>query len=307
MQTIYQTMTDGVSIALHQWLPKKHPKAVIHIIHGMAEHALRYDDIAEDACKRGFTVFAPDLRGHGKTIGAESIRGNLADKHGFKRVVDDQKEINEEIKKIYPDVPVIILGHSFGSFITQSYIEHYGNTVNACILSGSAGPNPIIGTASIIAKLNILFYGKKHISKLMNSLSFGSYNKGIKKPKTKFDWLSRDENEVEKYIKDDLCGFICTTGFYGDLMYGLKSIHKPENIAKIPKELPILIAAGSADPVSSGGKTLKKLCSIYEKYGIKNIELKLYESARHEILNEINREEVKADIFTWIEKTVFTK
>lgn len=307
MQTIYQTMTDGVSIALHQWLPKKQPKAVIHIVHGMAEHALRYDHVAEDACKRGFTVFAPDLRGHGKTIGAGGIRGSLADKNGFKRVVDDQKEINEEIKKIYPDIPVIILGHSFGSFITQSYIENYGSTVNACILSGSAGPNPMIGAASFIANLHILFCGKNHTAKLMDSLSFGSYNKGIQNPKTKFDWLSRDEYEVEKYIKDDLCGFICTTGFYGDLMQGLKSIHKPENIVKIPKELPILIAAGSADPVSLGGKTLKKLSLLYAQYGIKNTELKLYENARHEILNEINKEEVKADMFTWIDKTVFAK
>ncbi len=303
MQTIYQTMSDGTAVALHQWLPKKTPKAVIHIVHGMAEHSLRYDGFAEDACKHGFTVFSADHRGHGKTAGY-GLKGYLADKDGFKRVVDDQKEINEEIGKIYPDVPVIILGHSFGSFITQSYIENYGNTVSACILSGSAGPNPIIGIALFLANLNVLFHGKKNISKMMDKLSFGSYNKKIKSPKTKFDWLSRDENEVIKYINDDLCGFICTAGFYKDLMQGLKIIHTRSALSQIPATLPILIAAGSEDPVSSYGKTLLKLYSLYKQNGIKNVEIKLYEGARHEILNETNKEEVKTDIFGWIKKTI---
>ncbi|MEL3911760.1 alpha/beta hydrolase [Treponema pedis] len=304
MQSIYQTMSDGVSIALHQWLPKKTPKAAIHIVHGMAEHSLRYDGFAEDACKCGFTVFSADHRGHGKTADKSGLKGFLADKNGFNRVVDDQREINEEIKKIYPNTPIIMLGHSFGSFVTQSYIENHGNTINACILSGSAGPNPIIGIASILANINVLINGKKSCSKMMDKLSFGSYNKGIKGAKTEFDWLSRDENEVKKYINDEFCGFVCTSGFYKDLMYGLKKIHNRNEMTKIPLNLPVLLISGSKDPVSSNGKSIKKLYSIYKQNGIKNLELKLYEGARHELLNETNKEEVKTDILNWIKKTI---
>jgi len=302
MQTIYQTMSDGQAVALHQWLPKKKPKAVIHIVHGMAEHALRYDGFAEDACARGFTVFASDHRGHGKTAGKLMLRGYLADKDGFQRVVEDQKEINEEIKKIYPDIPIIILGHSFGSFITQNYIENYGKTVRAAILVGSAGPNPMIKIAGIAVGLNKLFSDKKKPSKFMDKLSFGAYNKAVESPKTNFDWLSRDENEVQKYIDDDFCGFTCTLGFYQDIINGLKQTHRPSEMSKIPVSLPILITSGDKDPVSDLGKSIKKLYDIYKANGIKDLSLKLYEGARHEILNETNKEEVKADIFEWIEK-----
>ncbi|UTC67590.1 MULTISPECIES: alpha/beta hydrolase [unclassified Treponema] len=302
MQTIYQTMSDGAAIAVHQWLPKKKPKAVIHIVHGMAEHALRYEDFAEDACTRGFTVFAADHRGHGKTCGNIMLKGYLADKDGFKRVVEDQKEINDEVNKIYQDIPIIILGHSFGSFITQNYIENYGQTVKAAILVGSAGPNSMMNIAGAAAGLNKLFSGRKKPSKFMDKLSFGSYNKTVDKPKTNFDWLSRDEEEVQKYIADEYCGFICTVGFYQDLIKGLKQTHKPSEMAKIPNELPILITSGDKDPVSNLGKSVKKLYDIYKTNGINDLELKLYKDARHEILNETNKEEVKADIFAWIEK-----
>ena len=302
MQTIYQTMSDGSAVAVHQWLPKKKPKAVIHIVHGMAEHALRYADFAEDACTKGFTVFAADHRGHGKTCGKIMLKGYLADKDGFRRVVEDQKEINDEIQKIYQDIPIIILGHSFGSFITQNYIENYGKTVKAAILVGSAGPNPMIKIASLLAGLNKIFSGRKKPSKFMDKLSFGAYNKTVDSPKTNFDWLSRDEKEVKKYIDDEFCGFTCTVGFYQDMINGLKETHKSSEMVKIPTELPILITSGERDPVSNLGKSVKKLYDIYKANGISDLNLKLYEGARHEILNETNKEEVKADIFEWIEK-----
>lgn len=310
METFYKIMSDDIKVVIHRWSPKKVPRAVIQIVHGMAEHSLRYARFAEEACNNGYEVWACDQRGHGETVAraeeanTSACRGCLADEDGFCRAVEDQYEINAEIRAEFRNVPVIILGHSFGSFVTQRYIEKYGSSVQACILSGSAGPNWVTPLGGLIAKQAVVFCGKRKPSKFMNFLSFGAYNKAFAPTKTDFDWLSRDEDEVARYIADKDCGFICSAGFFNDLMYGLNTIHKKENIATIPKDLPILIASGTCDPVSSCGKTVKKLYEIYQEIGLKNVELKLYDGARHEILNEVNREEVKADFFSWIEKSV---
>ena len=302
MNTVYQTMSDGASVAVYTWLPEQAPKAVLHIVHGMAEHACRYDNFAQEACKKGFVVVASDHRGHGKTGAKSGLMGYLADEDGFGRVVDDQKEINAEIQQQYPGLPVVIIGHSFGSFVTQEYIERYGTTVTAAVLIGSAGPNPSVFVGSMLANLNCAFKGRKSAAKFMNALVFGSYNSRVKNPNTAFDWLSRDEKEVKKYIDDEYCGFVCTAGFFQDFMRGLKRIHTQAALAGIPSCLPVLITAGSEDPVSNGGKTLKTLYRIYQDMGMQDVALKLYENARHEVLNETNKEEVTADILEWIEK-----
>ena len=302
MQSVYRTMSDGASVAVYTWLPEQPPKAVLHIVHGMAEHASRYDDFAKTACKRGFAVVASDHRGHGKTGTKSGLMGYLADGDGFRRVVDDQKEINASIQKQYPELPVVIIGHSFGSFVTQEYIGRYGTTVKAAVLIGSAGPNPNVSLASVLANLNCTFKGRKSAAKFMNTLVFGSYNNRIKNPHSVFDWLSRDEKEVKKYIDDEYCGFVCTAGFFQDFMRGLKRLHTQELLKGIPVDLPVLITAGLEDPVSNGGKTLKTLYRMYQNIGMQDVTLKLYENARHEILNETNKEEVKANILSWIEK-----
>ncbi len=301
METAYRTMSDGASVAVYTWLPEQKPKAVLHIVHGMAEHALRYDDFAKTACKRGFAVVASDHRGHGKTGAKSGLMGYLADGDGFARVVEDQKEINAEIKKQYPGLPIVIIGHSFGSFVTQEYIERYGSTIKAAVLIGSAGPNPSVSVALLLANLNCAFKGRKSPAKFMNALVFGSYNNRVKNPHTAFDWLSGDVNEVKKYIDDEYCGFVCTAGFFQDFMRGLKRLHTQEALKGIPAALPVLITAGSEDPVSDGGKTLKALYRIYQDMEMQDVSLKLYENGRHEILNETDKEEVKADILGWIE------
>ena len=305
MQTIYRTMSDGISVAVHQWLPDNRslarPKAVLHIVHGMAEHALRYGSFAEDACKRGFAVFAADHRGHGKSVSGADTLGYLADGDGFRRAVNDQYEINGEIGQNYPNIPIVVIGHSFGSFVTQEYIEIYGHTVKAAVLIGSSGPGSGARAGSAVAALNCFFKGRRAPAKLMHKLVFGAYNKTVEGAETDFDWLSRSCEEVQKYIDDPFCGFVCTAGFYRDLMRGLNRIHKQGAMKKIPADLPILIAAGSEDPVSDKCRTLKTLARVYKELGIQDAELKIYGGARHEILNETNREEVKADILDWIE------
>ena len=302
MQMHYKTMSDGFPVAMYEWTPEQKPKAVLHIVHGMAEHAQRYDRFAQEACTRGFAVCAADHRGHGKTAQDTASLGYLSDGDGFGRVVEDQAEINAEIRERFPSLPIIIIGHSFGSFVTQGYIERHGSSVTAAVLIGSAGPNPSIGFASLLAALNCVLKGRKAPAKLMTTLIFGSYNHGIRDAKTASDWLSRDAAEVQKYCDDERCGFVCTAGFYRDFMRGLQRIHKQEAIRSIPVGLPILITSGSEDPVSNKAKSIAALYQLYQAAGIADVTLKIYDGARHEILNETNRAEVTADILRWIEQ-----
>ncbi|CEM60690.1 alpha/beta hydrolase [Treponema phagedenis] len=297
------TQSDGEKVFLYEWIPDGNFRGVIQLVHGMAEHAGRYAEFAGAAVKNGYAVFAADHRGHGKTAGSKENLGYLADSDGFNRVLEDQREINAMIQQRYPQKPVYLIGHSFGSFISQGYIEKYADTVKACILIGTSGPNPAAGVGKLLADSICAIRGRKKVSSLLQALSFGSFNKGIKNPQTPTDWLSRDANEVAKYNGDPYCGFACTAGFYQDLLGGLRQIHRKEAMAAIPKEFPVLLLAGAADPVGNYGKSVKMLEAIYKGNGMKNVSCVLYEGARHEILNETNKTEAMKDIFQWLNKT----
>jgi len=300
-ETFYLTAGDGARIAVHTWVPGTKPSAVIQISHGMAEYAMRYDRFAEEAVKAGCAVFAADHRGHGETAGSLDKLGYLADTNGFERVVEDQYEITLDIKKKFPSTPVILFGHSFGSFIAQRYIQKHGEDISACILTGTAGPNPaLVGGGALAANLVALFDGRKKPSPFLTKLSFGTYNKAFPDAKSPNSWLSRDAEEVDKYDASPWSGFTCTAGFFQDLMAGLSLIHTKGALSGLPLSLPVLLASGSADPVSGAGKTVKLLADLYRDIGIKNVKLVLYPGARHEILNETNRDEVTKDILDWI-------
>lgn len=295
------TVSDGVPIAVHSWLPETAPTGVIMISHGMAEYAMRYDRFAEAAVSRGFAVYANDHRGHGETAGSLSRLGYLADGNGFVRAMEDLHELALEIARRHPGLPVVLLGHSFGSFVSQLFIETYGHLLKACILSGTRGPDPVLGISGAIAAFVIATVsGRKKPSPFMNQLSFGTYNKRIKNPASPSSWLSRDEAEVELYDASPWAGFICTTGFYQDLTRGLLMIHRKKMIASIPRSLPVFLICGSDDPVSNYSKTVRRLASIYSEAGLVDVALKIYDGARHEVLNETNRDEVTADILDWI-------
>ena len=294
------TMSDGKEIMFHSWTGEEDPKAVVVISHGMAEHVGRYAAFAEHLVSRGFAVFGEDHRGHG--LSAVGRYGYLADRKGFFRVVDDIHEEILSLRERYPDAKFFLFGHSFGSFISQCYIEKYASTIDGCILCGTAGPRKaLIAAGHILAGIVSALGGKKRPSKLLNAMAFGSYNKRIPDRKTDFDWLSRDEMQVNAYMGDGECGFLCTGGFFCDMFSGFKYIHKNSHIKEIPEGLPLFFIAGTADPVGSYGQTVEDLVRIYRDKGIRDVELKLYEGARHELLNETNRAEVIADITTWLE------
>ena len=303
---------DGAKLFLYRWSPDQgQPRAVLHIVHGMAEYALRYRRLAEELTVAGIEVWAADQRGHGKTADLNvntadrgGLLGHCADGNGFAAVTRDIRALNSEIKK-NTNAPLFLLGHSWGSFVTQNYIEEYSDDliINGCILSGTKGPGDFMVKAGMpVMKLLAAFCGQRKGSRLARALADGSYNKHFKPNRTPFDWLSRDEKEVEKYAEDPLCGFLCSTGFYRDLAKGLYHIHQSGVMAKINRALPVYVFCGSADPVGNMGASPTALVKAYRNLGINDLEFVLYPGARHETLNETNRKEVVDNLLSWIGK-----
>ena len=298
---------DGMTIYCRKWLPNEYGtiKGAIQISHGMAEHIKRYDEFAKYLVSEGFIVYGNDHRGHGKTAGSLDNVGYFADKDGWNKVVDDMYTLTRIIKDENENLPIFIIGHSMGSFLTRTYIENYGDEVNGVILSGTGGDPGFIGNIGIlIAKSEIKKVGKKGKSKKLNNLSFGNYNKSFKPTRTEFDWLSRDTSVVDKYMEDPYCGSIFSAGFYYDMLTGLKELNKRENIDKIQKNLPVVFLSGDKDPVGNNTKGVLKAYKGYKDAGIVDVSYKFYSGARHEILNEINKEEVYSDILSWINSKI---
>ncbi|MCL2192728.1 MAG: lysophospholipase [Treponema sp.] len=302
---------DGTRLFLRRWQPQNlQPKAILNIAHGMAEHSERYGWFAEKLCGAGIEVWAADQRGHGKTAdlgvngpGRGGLLGHCYDTDTFERVTADIHEINMQIRKTYLGTPLFLMGHSWGSFIAQNYIGQNGSMINGCILSGTRGPGGFkvragIPFLSVLAALK----GKRKGSPLARAAADGPYNKAFRPNRTAFDWLSRDEAKVDAYCADPLCGKLCSTGFYRDLAKGLHQIHQSETMEKIRKDLPIYIVCGSADPVGDMGASPSALVNTYRSLGIKDLEFALYPGARHEPLNETNREEVAANLLPWIQR-----
>ena len=295
--------SENVTIHYYKWSDDNilNPKAIVQISHGMAEVAKRYERFAEALTSMGYVVYANDHRGHGKTAGIIENLGYLGDHDGFLWLVKDMHELSVIAKNENIGLPLFLFGHSMGSFLCQRYIQLYGKEINGVILSGTNGKQGLkLDLGLLIAKFEISINGRKVKSETLNKMSFGSYNKSFKPARTEFDWLSRDTSEVDKYIKNDFCGVIFTTGSFQDFFIGLKEIEKASNISKIPKELPIYLFSGSKDPVGVYTKGVMKLINTYENMGIKDIEYKFYEEGRHEMLNEINSDEVTGDIINWL-------
>jgi len=305
--------SDGTKLYLRRWLSGSssaaRPLAVLHIVHGMAEHGERYGRFAEKLCGAGIEVWAADQRGHGKTAdlsengpGKGGLLGHCADKDTFGRVTADIDGINREIRKTHPDIPLFLLGHSWGSFIVQNYIENEDcGEIAGCILSGTRGPGGLkIKTGKLFMTLLALIYGRRRKSTLARAAADGPYDRPFRPIRTSFDWISRDEAEVDAYVNDPLCGYLCSAGFYRDLAIGLSQIHQPEAMARIRRDLPVYIFCGSADPVGEMGASPTALVNAYRSLGIKDLEFVLYPDARHETLNETNRDEVMNNLLSWI-------
>ncbi|HEY8364104.1 MAG TPA: lysophospholipase [Haloplasmataceae bacterium] len=272
-------------------------EAIILCVHGMCEHSKRYEDLALFLNKKGYSVFTYDQRGHGESLLENKNLGYLGN-DGFNKMVYDLNIVINYLKDKYYGYKIYLLGHSMGSFVVQRYIQIF-DTVDGVILSGSNYGTKLIRLGTFLSKLACIFKGEEAKGKLIEKLSFGSYNKLFKPNRTNFDWLSRNEVEVDKYINDECCGFTCTNRFYYDFFKGLLELSKEHNFKKINPSCPILIISGEKDPVGYQGKGVKVLYNILKKY-VNDVEMKLYKEARHEILNELNRNEVYNDIVNWL-------
>lgn len=310
INSFFQKMNDGYELWVNRWLPNKDEdiKGIVQLHHGLAEHSMRYDRLGSVLAENGYILNAYDFRGHGKSAenaisAGYGTFGKIANKDGFNIAIEDLKEIIQGVKNDFPGKKVILLGHSFGSFVSQGYIEKYSDTIDACTLCGTSGPkNGLPKIGKIVVNIVNAFKGPDAISPLLANLAFGSYCKKIKNPKTPNDWISKNEMNVQMYNDDKWCGISLTNSFFKDLMSGLIQIHKKSNMKKISVDLPINFIYGKDDPVGSYGKSIEKLYSIYQKNGIKNLTIKAYPEDRHELFNEDNKEEVEKDLINWIEK-----
>lgn len=294
---------DGVSkIYAKKWIPSVEPKCILQIIHGMCEHIGRYDEFARFLAEQGILVVAADRLGHGQTARINHAKqGYFCKQDPATVLVRDEHRLKKTIEKEYPLVPYIIYGHSMGSFILRNYLLKYGTGIKGAIICGSGDPKKVsINTSLAACKVLGLFCGQKHTSPMLDRIAFSSYNKRIQSKKTDYDWFSKNEENVQQFLADPDCGFIFTVNGFETIAILLKRLKNPESLKAMPKELPILLLAGTDDPVGDYGEGVKRIARSYLDCGMKNVSLKLYEGDRHEILNELDREEVYQDIFAWL-------
>ncbi|WP_077327951.1 alpha/beta hydrolase [Virgibacillus siamensis] len=301
-KTFWLTMEDGVQVHVKNWYnPARKPRVVVQLSHGMVEHINRYNEFAAFLLAHDIFVYGNDHRGHGKTGEKQGLFGHLADQDGFERTTRDLIMITKQIKADYPNVPLILFGHSMGSFLARNYIAQNSNLLDGVILSGT-GYFPKI--QSCIAKLIASRLPPKEKSPLMNSLAFRSYNKRINDKQTNFDWLSSDRKIVKTYMEDPMCGHIPTARFFYDLMTGLIKIQNWQSIQSVRNDLPLLFISGSEDPVGDYGDGVWKTAEMYYRAGVEDLIVMLFDQGRHELLNEKNRDLVYDEILRWIEARI---
>ncbi len=296
--------SDGAELFVYRWLPEEGEpvRAAVQVAHGMAEHAGRYVGLARFLTERGIAVYANDMRGHGRNGATPAGLGHLADEDGWSLVVGDLGRLTLTIRETHPGLPVFFLGHSMGSFLARDYISSFGGQIGGVILSGTGADPGLLGSIGLlIARLECWRTGRRTPSPLLTRLSFGTFNRAFEPARTAFDWLSRDGAEVDAYVDDPACGFACSAGFYVDLLSGLRKIHKPGNLAAVRQDLPMYLFSGAEDPVGQRGKAVSRVFEDYRRAGLRDVRLKLYEGGRHEMLNELNRQEVYRDVVGWLE------
>ena len=294
--------SDGLAVHTYRWLPDGDVQGVVQIAHGMAEHAGRYEHVAEALTSAGYAVYANDHRGHGKTAVTEDDLGFFAPSRGWATVLDDLYRLNQHIHHEHPDIPVHLFGHSMGSFLAQQFLFTFPGAVDGAVLSGSnRHPAAAVEAGAAVARAEIARIGPTGRSALLNLAAFGAYNKAFAPTRTDFDWLSRDPAAVDAYIDDPRCGFVCTARMWLDVFSGLRVIRQTERLLEIPPFLPIYVFSGDQDPVGEAGAGVQRLVDAYEEAGLANVTLRLYPEGRHEMVNETNRDEVLSDLTAWLD------
>ena len=291
------------SIHCRMWSPEGEPRAIVQIVHGVAEHIGRYHDFASFLTGKGFVAVGDDHLGHGLTVSDESEFGWFAETDGWELIIKDEKKLRDIMRDKYPGVPMILLGHSMGSFMARTYIGYYPEDFDLCILAGTGHtPVAVCLAGRMVARREICRHGSKYRSSILQQMAFGNYLKGIENPIGPYDWICRDENVIRAYNADPLCGFAVTAELMYEMTGGLEMIRKKSHLRKMKKDLPILLISGSADPVGGWGKGVRTVFRLFKGIGMEDVTIKLYPEDRHEVLNELNKQEVYSDILAWIDK-----
>lgn len=296
----FPSATGLGNIYAEVWAPEQEPWAVLQIAHGMAEHIGRYAQFAEYLMKKGVVVAMHDHAGHGKSIEEANHKGYFGLQNGKTALLQDMKYLRDYVAALYPEVPYVMMGHSMGSFLARAYAAFYTGDLAACIFSGTGGKNPLLPVGRAVAKFEFWRSGPRKPSKLLHTLSFGSFNKSVKNARTSSDWLSRDANVVSKYEEDPLCGFYFTAEAMSDLFGVMRGVNGTRWAKKVPS-IPILIFSGSRDPVGGFGKGVMQVYGWLQRTG-HTVTLVLYPEGRHEMLNELNYQEVYRDVLSFLEK-----
>lgn len=273
-------------------------RGVIQISHGMAEYSNRYAGFALELCKSGYAVFVSDHIGHGSSVTDKNMLGYFGE-NGEDTFVEDLKALTDIIKSEYNDLPLYLLGHGMGSLIARKYTAKYGYLLDGVIYTGTSGQNPALGVGIQLANTLIKQNGPYYRSELLDTIAFGAYNRKTEK-RTECDWVSRDTKEVDKFIADDLCGYKYTVSGMKALFLTLKAVSTRRWYNSVPLSMPILLMSGSMDPIGDYSKGVNEVYKTLKKTGHKYVTMKIYDGARHEILNEINRKEVFEDIIRWL-------
>ena len=282
-------------------------RGVVQIVHGMSEYFERYEPFSRYLTEHGFVVTGDDHMGHGESVAEGMTFGYFCRQDPATVLVRDEHRLKKITQELFPGVPYLLIGHSMGSFIVRNYLCRYGTGISAAVLLGTGMPSRMeLFLSTTIAKAQQLIFGPKHVAKLLDRLIFGGYNKRIKNPRTSYDWLTGEEDLVDAYLRNPLCGFVFTLNGFLAMFQLISRIYQPDNLARIPKELPVLFASGDADPVGDYGKGVRAACESLEKAGMKHLTLKLDPGARQEVLNETNREEVYADLLDWMERNALS-
>ena len=296
--------SDGKTlIHVNQWTPsERRILGVVQIAHGVAEYGARYAPFARFLCGHGFVVVAHDHLGHGQSLIPGGPMVYLGEKDGWWNVVDDMECLRSRVAKVFPDRPYFLFGHSMGSFLSRTHLIRYPGRLDGCILCGTGHQSPaLIAGGKLIADREIRRLGKKAFSARADDLAFGAYNKAFAPTRTRFDWVSASEENVDAYIADPLCGGDTTLGLFRDMLDGLSYITRQSNMDKMDADLPVFFIAGDQDPVGDMGKGVRKAHDCFKKAGIRDLSIKLYHGLRHEILNEASRQYVYRDVLDWLE------
>lgn len=301
-QTFFITDAYGKSINVYRWMPNQESlRGIVQVAHGVAEHAGRYERLAHVLTTSGYGVYAHDHRGHGKTD--PDNPGFINSDDGFMLMTENVRDVFDHIRHEHPDTPLFQLGHSMGSALVMRALQKNYTRPEGVIYSGVIAPPPFYISLGVrLAAISSRIYGPDSPGTFLETLVFGPYRNAFKPYRTNADWLSRDKEEVDAYLNDPYCNFILSVSFYRDFLNGVATTLSKSNLKKHPSELPVCIFSGDADPVGNNGKGVNLVAETLKQAGVTDLQLNLYEGGRHEMLNEINRNQVIADLLSWIEK-----